>query len=142
MSHFKLFYLAFTPLPPPRKQWYDKLADALLGEDDPNIASPSSRYALICEKCFMHNGLVKESMWPDARKFTRPSCASLGASSLMLCPMQNTSAQSAVTSMLLRAQRRNTLVKAYLRHHRLTPRHLILSIHHQPVVHGPPLRRR
>ncbi|KAF9476787.1 hypothetical protein BDN70DRAFT_881978 [Pholiota conissans] len=62
-----------TPLPPPRKQWYDKLADALLGEDDPNIASPSSRYALICEKCFMHNGLVKESMWEDAQ-YVCPKC--------------------------------------------------------------------
>lgn len=90
----------------------------------------------------MHNGLVKESMWEDARKFTRPSCASLGASRLMLSPMQNMSVQSVVTSMLLRAQRGNTLVKAYLRHLPLTPRHLILSIHHQPVIHGSPLRRR
>jgi hypothetical protein len=52
---------------PPHKQWYDKLADALLGDDDATFASPSSRYALICEKCFTHNGLVKESMWEDAR---------------------------------------------------------------------------
>ncbi|KAF8179234.1 hypothetical protein BJ912DRAFT_883220 [Pholiota molesta] len=69
----------FTPLPPPRKQWYDKLADALLGEDDPNIASPSSRYALICEKCFMHNGLVKESMWEDAQ-YVCPKCGHFNAS--------------------------------------------------------------
>jgi len=53
---------------PPRKQWYDKLADAILGDDDPTFASPSARYALICEKCFNHNGLVKESMWEEARK--------------------------------------------------------------------------
>ena len=53
---------------PQRRQWYDRLADSILGDDDPNIASPSSRYALICEKCFTHNGLVKESMWEDARK--------------------------------------------------------------------------
>ncbi|KDQ31633.1 hypothetical protein PLEOSDRAFT_165102 [Pleurotus ostreatus PC15] len=42
---------ALSPSPflatPTRKQWYDKLADALLGEDDQ--APPSSRYALICE---------------------------------------------------------------------------------------------
>ncbi|KAJ2931055.1 hypothetical protein H1R20_g6037, partial [Candolleomyces eurysporus] len=55
------------PVAPPRKQWYDKLADALLGDDDATFASPSSRYALICEKCFTHNGLVKESMWEDAQ---------------------------------------------------------------------------
>ena len=54
-----------------RRQWYDRLADSILGDDDPNIASPSSRYALICEKCFTHNGLVKESMWEDARKFVQ-----------------------------------------------------------------------
>jgi hypothetical protein len=27
----------------------------------------ASRYALICQKCFSHNGLVKEEMWEDAR---------------------------------------------------------------------------
>ena len=53
---------------PQRRQWYDRLADSILGDDDPNISSPSSRYALICEKCFAHNGLVKENMWEDARK--------------------------------------------------------------------------
>ncbi|KAF9445216.1 hypothetical protein P691DRAFT_805977 [Macrolepiota fuliginosa MF-IS2] len=55
------------PIAPPRKQWYDKIADALLGDDDRDIGSPSSRYALICERCFTHNGLVKESMWEDAQ---------------------------------------------------------------------------
>lgn len=52
---------------PPRKQWYDKVADALLGDDDSASAGAASRYALICQKCFAHNGLVKESMWEDAR---------------------------------------------------------------------------
>jgi predicted RNA-binding Zn-ribbon protein involved in translation (DUF1610 family) len=31
-------------------------------------ASPSTRYALICDKCFAHNGLLKENMWEDARE--------------------------------------------------------------------------
>jgi len=57
------------PATPRRRQWYDKLADAILGDDDMIDASPSSRYALICEKCFAHNGLVKERMWEDARKW-------------------------------------------------------------------------
>ena len=56
-----------TPQPPLKKQWYDKLADAILGDDDAT-GSPSSRYALICQKCFSHNGLVKESAWQDTRK--------------------------------------------------------------------------
>jgi hypothetical protein len=55
------------PLPPPRKLWYDKLADALLGDDEPSVNPFASRYALICQKCFAHNGLVKEEMWEDAR---------------------------------------------------------------------------
>ncbi|KAF9784068.1 hypothetical protein BJ322DRAFT_1068471 [Thelephora terrestris] len=61
-----------TPQPPPRKQWYDKLADAILGDDDPT-GSPSSRYALICQKCFAHNGLVKESVWQDTQ-YVCPKC--------------------------------------------------------------------
>jgi len=59
--------LAPQPTGPPRKLWYDKLADALLGDDDHTPSASASRYALICEKCFAHNGLVKESMWEDAR---------------------------------------------------------------------------
>ncbi|KAJ3569166.1 hypothetical protein NP233_g5230 [Leucocoprinus birnbaumii] len=63
------------PMAPPRKQWYDKVADALLGDDDHDIGSPSSRYALICDRCFTHNGLVKESMWEDAQFICRnPRC--------------------------------------------------------------------
>ncbi|KAG6860210.1 hypothetical protein C0995_014243 [Termitomyces sp. Mi166 len=65
-----------TPLLPtsiPRKQWYDKLADALLGDDDHTPNPSASRYALICEKCFAHNGLVKESMWAETQ-YTCPKC--------------------------------------------------------------------
>lgn len=58
------------PMPAPRKQWFDKLADAILGDDDDGTVGVSaSRYALICQKCFAHNGLVKESMWEDSRTF-------------------------------------------------------------------------
>lgn len=56
------------PIPPPRKQWYDKLADAILGDED--STSSASKYALICQKCFAHNGLIKESLWLDTRKCT------------------------------------------------------------------------
>ncbi|KDQ29906.1 hypothetical protein PLEOSDRAFT_1076500 [Pleurotus ostreatus PC15] len=58
-------------------QAMDKLADALLGEDDQ--APPSSRYALICEKCFKHNGLLPEAMWEDAQ-FRCIKCDHLNAS--------------------------------------------------------------
>jgi len=61
------------PIGPVRKQWYDKLADAVLGDDDQIPNPASSQYALICEKCFAHNGLVKESMWEDAQ-YICPKC--------------------------------------------------------------------
>ncbi|KAF5358639.1 hypothetical protein D9758_007708 [Tetrapyrgos nigripes] len=68
----QLNYLATSsPAPqltPPRKQWFDKLADVVLGDDD-----QSARYALICEKCFSHNGLVKESVWEDTQ-YVCPKC--------------------------------------------------------------------
>ncbi|KAI0760608.1 hypothetical protein C8Q74DRAFT_1319576 [Fomes fomentarius] len=61
------------PLPPLRKQWFDKLADAILGDDDSAGTGAASRYALICQKCFAHNGLVKESLWEDAQ-YVCPKC--------------------------------------------------------------------
>jgi len=62
------------PIPPARKQWYDKLADAILGDEDANSPSgAASRYALICQKCFAHNGLVKESVWMDTQ-YACPKC--------------------------------------------------------------------
>lgn len=67
------------PTGPPRKLWYDKLADALLGDDDHTPSAAASRYALICEKCFAHNGLVKESMWEDAQ-YVCPKCNHFNAS--------------------------------------------------------------
>ena len=57
------------PPTPPRKQWYDRVADALLGDEVTGSGGGSEqRYALICEKCFMHNGLVKEEWFEDARE--------------------------------------------------------------------------
>ncbi|KAI0338070.1 hypothetical protein BDW22DRAFT_1363449 [Trametopsis cervina] len=61
------------PMPPPRKQWYDRLADAILGDEDTVPGSVASRYALICQKCFTHNGLVKESLW-DTTQYVCRSC--------------------------------------------------------------------
>ncbi|TRM59127.1 hypothetical protein BD626DRAFT_585796 [Schizophyllum amplum] len=66
------------PTGPPRKQWYDKLADAILGEEG-DSSGAASRYALICEKCFAHNGLVKESMYEDAQ-YLCPKCGHFNAS--------------------------------------------------------------
>src|ERR1700749_3070063 len=45
------FLAVQQPLPPSKRQWYDRLADAVLGEDDGGT-QPHSRYALICQNCF------------------------------------------------------------------------------------------
>jgi len=47
--------------------WYDRFADALLGDEELNTNIASTRYALICQKCFTHNGLVKEEELEDAQ---------------------------------------------------------------------------
>ncbi|KAF8839304.1 hypothetical protein BDN67DRAFT_1070147 [Paxillus ammoniavirescens] len=70
--------LQLSPTPQPiqatRKQWYDKLADAILGDDDgQSVSVAASRYALICQKCFAHNGLIKESLWEDTQ-YLCPKC--------------------------------------------------------------------
>lgn len=46
------------------RTWYDRLADAILG-DDPSSTSGdiSQKYALICEKCAKHNGLVPREQY-------------------------------------------------------------------------------
>ncbi|KZT04546.1 uncharacterized protein LAESUDRAFT_728038 [Laetiporus sulphureus 93-53] len=67
------------PLPPLRKQWFDKLADAILGDDDGSVSTAASRYALICQKCFAHNGLVKESQWEDTQ-YVCPKCGYFNSS--------------------------------------------------------------
>jgi hypothetical protein len=44
------------------RTWLDRLMDAIVGEEE----GPERRYALICEKCFAHNGLVKPEEYVDA----------------------------------------------------------------------------
>lgn len=46
----KLLEITTTPQ---KSHWYDKLAEALVGD-----VGPETKYALICSKCFTHNGLV------------------------------------------------------------------------------------
>ncbi|KAG0700938.1 hypothetical protein DFH29DRAFT_1000639 [Suillus ampliporus] len=67
------------PIQPIRKQWYDKLADAILGDEESSVSVAASRYALICQKCFSHNGLVKESVWEDTQ-YVCPKCGFLNPS--------------------------------------------------------------
>jgi hypothetical protein len=48
------------------KAWYDKLFDALIGPAE----GPNSKYALICSKCFAHNGLAVAEEFEDIREFS------------------------------------------------------------------------
>lgn len=45
------------------RAWYDKLFDALIGPPE----GPNSKYALICSKCFAHNGLALAEEFDDIR---------------------------------------------------------------------------
>ena len=36
------------------KLWYEKVVDAIIGDEE----GPHQKYALICQQCFEHNGLV------------------------------------------------------------------------------------
>ncbi|KAF8176241.1 hypothetical protein K438DRAFT_2022720, partial [Mycena galopus ATCC 62051] len=59
---------------PRPRGWFDKLADVLVGPDDgPQIALEKQKFALICGKCFAHNGLVPEVVWGEAQ-YTCPKC--------------------------------------------------------------------
>ncbi|KAJ7025640.1 hypothetical protein C8F04DRAFT_1127611 [Mycena alexandri] len=60
------------PLPAQRK-WFDALADLLVGAEDPSVLSEKQKYALICERCFAHNGLVPEGVW-EGMQYTCPKC--------------------------------------------------------------------
>ncbi|KAI9022302.1 hypothetical protein CLU79DRAFT_860637 [Phycomyces nitens] len=53
---------------PTNPQWYDKLVDALVGED-----APETKYALICGHCFAHNGLAL-AQEIETIQYTCPNC--------------------------------------------------------------------
>ncbi|CAE6472967.1 unnamed protein product [Rhizoctonia solani] len=67
------------PVQPPQRGWLDKVADKVLGEDESPIGIAQSRYALICERCFSHNGLVKESEW-ETTQYVCPKCGHMNHS--------------------------------------------------------------
>ncbi|KAL2919808.1 hypothetical protein HK105_200725 [Polyrhizophydium stewartii] len=52
--------------------WFDKLLDVMVGESD----GPQHKYALICETCFTHNGLVLPEEYLTA-KFKCMQCGHL-----------------------------------------------------------------
>jgi len=87
-----------TPPQPPRRQWFDKVADALLGSDDGSpLADPArSRYALICGRCSAHNGLVLESLWEDTQ-YICPKCGYFNAAPRSLRQKQSPNVDDGAT---------------------------------------------
>ncbi|KAI8353318.1 hypothetical protein BD560DRAFT_426961 [Blakeslea trispora] len=56
------------PPVPTEPQWYDRIVDALVGD-----AGPETKYALICNHCFSHNGLVMKEEF-DTIQYVCPHC--------------------------------------------------------------------
>ncbi|KAI9251831.1 hypothetical protein BDA99DRAFT_183349 [Phascolomyces articulosus] len=64
-----------TAAPPPRQpQWYDRVLDAMVGD-----AGPESKFALICNYCFAHNGLVLPQEM-DTIQYICPNCKKFNSS--------------------------------------------------------------
>ncbi|KAL1925718.1 uncharacterized protein VTP21DRAFT_601 [Calcarisporiella thermophila] len=51
-----------------QRNWYDRLVDVIVGDE-----GPETKYALICENCFSHNGLVLPQEVDDIQYFC-PNC--------------------------------------------------------------------
>ncbi|BGO99502.1 Endoplasmic reticulum junction formation protein lunapark [Rhodotorula toruloides] len=67
--------MAFPPMPPPTphtRSLMDKVADALLGVS-PEEANPFNKYALICARCYSHNGLCPKEEF-DFVQYRCPRC--------------------------------------------------------------------
>jgi hypothetical protein len=47
--------------------WYDRLLDTIIGDDR------SSKYALICQQCYTHNGLVLPEEF-ESTQYVCPNC--------------------------------------------------------------------
>ncbi|KAJ3216544.1 hypothetical protein HDU67_009329 [Dinochytrium kinnereticum] len=45
-----------------QRNWYDKVVDAIIGDEQ-----PQQKYALICQQCFEHNGLVLPEEYGNAK---------------------------------------------------------------------------
>ncbi|ORY96607.1 hypothetical protein BCR43DRAFT_439970 [Syncephalastrum racemosum] len=76
------------PPRPQERQWYDKLVDALIGEE-----GPETKYALICKHCYAHNGLALpqeiqsiQYTCPNCKQFNGPRGVAKPSQQLTLSP--------------------------------------------------------
>ncbi|SPC63077.1 uncharacterized protein UHOD_05943 [Ustilago sp. UG-2017b] len=68
---------ASIPVLPMQKTWTDKLADAILGSD-PSVVGPEQKYALICNRCFRHNGLALKEEFNEVQ-YVCPHCGNFNS---------------------------------------------------------------
>ncbi|TPX58074.1 hypothetical protein PhCBS80983_g03374 [Powellomyces hirtus] len=52
-----------SPMGVVSKGWFDKVIDVMIGETE----GPANKFALICEECFTHNGLVPPQAYSNAK---------------------------------------------------------------------------
>jgi hypothetical protein len=93
-NHLPNTYNQPTPHQEP-KTWVDKLMDVVIGDED----GAQNKFALICEKCFTHNGLVLREDYVNAR-FKCMSCGHLTDKSLSRMNQMNMRLNSGTPSML------------------------------------------
>lgn len=56
------------------KSWFDSIVDTVVGSEELNA---EHRYALICSKCFNHNGLAPPGTLPIEVRYVCPRCGTL-----------------------------------------------------------------
>ncbi|KAJ3233560.1 hypothetical protein HDU78_006364 [Chytriomyces hyalinus] len=73
----------------PSSTWFDRVMDAVVGGEE----GPQNKYALICQSCFVHNGLVPPEQYNDI-KFKCMACGHLNSS----IPFRNASRSNSIDS--------------------------------------------
>ncbi|KAJ3228055.1 hypothetical protein HDU81_006364 [Chytriomyces hyalinus] len=71
----------------PSSTWFDRVMDAVVGGEE----GPQNKYALICQSCFVHNGLVPPEQYHGI-KFKCMACGHLNSS----IPSRNASRNNSV----------------------------------------------
>jgi hypothetical protein len=66
IQHSSFFIKMIGETASPAKTWVDRLIDLVIG--DVSSAGPQNQYALICQQCFTHNGLVPPEMYSLTRE--------------------------------------------------------------------------
>lgn len=72
-------------------KWYDRILEGLVGDDE---QSPNNRYALICPKCYAHNGLCRYGEDPQYVIYICPHCGHKNGKERNLSPSPSKNSSS------------------------------------------------